>query len=250
METALPSSRDTWIARGFSVLVHLLLLAFISIPAFESSSKSTVLLTVETVQGITPYGEGTGAEGSRPTINQDAPNANPLLNGMKLKMDESAAPLPDRKVSKAKPNPAAPPSLQDLEKEDEKMPLGLNPHSGEAAEQPSEGGMGNAKSAGAPDGLVGVSGQIGGRGFVRPDLNFPGNLPEEAELEIFVVVTPQGDVADARVEKSSGYPELNQFALSKAREFRFDPLTPAEVQENKTGILYFKFQYSGKGTVQ
>ena len=250
MQAALVTKKDAWIARGISLALHLALLALISVPVFQGEAKRTVLLTVETVAGITPLGEGSGVEGTHGAISDTPPNANPLLNGVKLKMDETAAPRPSKAKSRPKPAVQAPQSVQDLQKKYEAMPLGIKPREGRDAGELSEGGMGNARKAGSPDGLVGVTGAIGGRRFAAPDLAFPGNLPEEAELQINVTVAPQGEVVEARVEKSSGYPELNQFALSKAREFRFDPLAPSETQENKTGILYFKFQYGGKGSVQ
>lgn len=244
--------RDEWIARAISLGLHALLLAFVTVPVFSPTAKRTVLLTVETVSGVTPLGEGTGVEGTRASVTDTPANSNPLLNGVKLKMDETAAPPMKAAKPKGRPKPivARPQSVQELQKKYESMPLGLKPREGREAQDPSEGGMGNSRKAGSPDGLVGVSGAIGGRRFSQPDLTFPGNLPEEAELQITVAVNPQGDVIEARIEKSSGYPELNQFALGKAREFRFDPLPAVETQENKTGILYFKFQFTGQGTAK
>lgn len=249
MQLAIESHKDEWIARGISIALHAFLLIFVSVPIFKHEAKRTVLLTVETVSGLTPLGEGTGVEGTRASLSDTPANANPLLGGVKLKMDEVAA--PDQAVkAKSKPAPVPPPSVQDLQKKYESMPLGLKPRDGRESQELSEGGMGNARKAGSPDGLVGISGAIGGRRFAQPDLSYPGNLPEEAELQVTVLVSPQGEVIEARIEKSSGHPELNQFALGKAREFRFDPLPATEAQENKAGILYFKFQFSGKGTVQ
>jgi TonB family protein len=251
MPAMVDDKKDLWIARGFSAGLHALLLFFITVPLFQPSAGKTVLLTVETVAGVTPLGEGTGVEGTRPNVTDLPPTANPLLNGVKLKMDETSAPvLPDKAKARSKPAPVLPQSVQDLEKKYESMPLGLKPRDGRDSDEPSEGGMGNSRQAGSPDGLVGVSGAIGGRRFAAPDLTYSGNLPEESEVQINVVVTPQGEVIDARVEKSSGYAELNQYALGKAREFRFDPLAPAETQENKTGTLTIKFQYGGKVLVQ
>jgi TonB family protein len=242
--------RDEWIARGVSLLLHSLLLAFVSLPLFQSEAKRTVLLTVETVSGVTPLGEGTGMEGTHSAITDTPPNANPLLNGVKLKMDEIAAPVKPSKNIKPNHAPNLPQTVQELQKKYESMPLGIKPRDGRDSQDLSEGGMGNSSKAGSPDGLVNTSGAIAGRRFAQPDLTYPGNLPEEAEVQVTVVVTPQGEVASANIEKSSGYPELNQFALTKSREFRFDPLPPADTQENKTGILYFKFQYGGQGSVK
>jgi TonB family protein len=241
--------RDEWIARGISTALHAALLIFVSVPVFKHEAKRTVLLTVETVSGLTPLGEGSGVEGTRAIITDVPANANPLAAGLKLKMDEVAAPASQAKPA-AKPAQARPQSVQDVQKKYESMPLGLSPREGRESQELSEGGMGNARKAGSPDGLVGVGGAIGGRRFAAPDLSYPGNLPEEAELQVSVVVSPQGEVLEARVDKSSGYPELNQFALSKTREFRFDPLPAVETQENKNGILYFKFQFGGKVSVQ
>jgi TonB family protein len=250
MMQAMDHPRDIWIARGFSAILHALLLAFVSVPLFQGEAKRTVLLTVETVSGVTPLGEGTGVEGTHTGITDVPPNANPLLNGVKLKMDEIAAPTKADKPHKTSHAPNLPESIQDLQKKYESMPLGLKPREGRDSQDLSEGGMGNSSKAGSPDGLVNTSGAIAGRRFAPPDLNYPGNLPEEAEVQVTVVVNAQGEVKTANIEKSSGYPDLNQFALTKSREFRFDPLAPGETQEDKTGILYFKFQYGGQGSVK
>jgi TonB family protein len=205
------------------------------------------LLTVETVPGLTPRGEGTGVEGTRPSLNDNPANANPLLTGVKLKMDETVSPL---KTSRAKARAAKLPlTAKDISEKYKSLPIGINTRDGREGQDLSEGGMGNARKAGSPDGLVEVGGAIGGRKYAAPVLDYPGNLPEESELQITVLVTPQGDVIEARVTRSSGYPELNQFYLAKAREFRFESLPPAQTQENVSGTLYFRFQY-GKAKVQ
>lgn len=242
-------ANDEWLARAVSVVIHAALLFFVSVPVFKPRAARTVLLTVETVAGITPLGEGTGVEGTNASISDSPANSNPLLGGVKLKMDEVAAPVKAEKAPAKAPPISKPQTVNDVQKKYDAMPIGVKPRDGRESDELSEGGMGNSRKAGSRDGLVTVGGAIGGRRFAQPDLTYPGNLPEEAELQVTVVVSPQGEVLEARIEKSSGYPELNQFAMGKAREFRFDPLAPADIQENKSGILTFKFQY-GRTVVQ
>jgi TonB family protein len=208
-----------------------------------------VVFSVETVSGLTPQGEGSGAQGAHPQISNVPANLNPLAGGLNLKVSDAPVPAPP-KPSQAKPKLAKPavaaPTLQDLQKQNESLPIGLKPRHSQGAEEPSEGGMGNAHQAGVEDGALGLQGAIAGRGYKAGDYSYDKPLPGESEVVVALVVGPQGEVLSAQIKKTSGYPELDMHALAKAREVVFDPLPAGAPQEPAAGTVRFKFEYSGK----
>lgn len=241
---------DRWLARAISLGLHALLLAFLvrSLQQAVTSSRM-VIFSVETVSGITPLGEGSGAEGANSQMSNTPANANPLAGGLHLKVTDAPVPPSPKGAAKAPVKVkavAAPPSLQDLSKKYESLDIGLKPRRSDGAEEPSEGGMGNARQAGTADGLLGLEGAIAGRRYIVPELNFGKPLPGESEVLIQLTVAPQGEVLSAQVKRTSGYPELDLFTLSKAREIKFDALPPNVPQEIVSGTVLLKFQYTGE----
>jgi TonB family protein len=106
--------------------------------------------------------------------------------------------------------------------------------------------MGNARTAGAEGGQLGLDGAIAGRGYRIGDYSFPRALPEESQVALLVTVSPKGEVLEARIKATSGIPELDQHALSKAREIVFDAVPSTGLQDPVTGTVIFRFEYSGK----
>jgi TonB family protein len=244
MEKTALELRDERLAKGISLVGHLMLLLSLSVPIFNHEPGKQVLLTVETVSGYTPQGQGTGASGSVPQVNDSPANANPLAAGLKLKMDEVASPKVP-KTAKLKPAKASPPSASDISKAYEKLKLGIDPRQGRQSEDLSEGGMGNQLKAGTEDGIPGLSAAAGGRGYSPVDLSYPGNIPEESENAILFTVDPKGTVIDARLERTSGYVALDEHILSRARMIRFAALPAAVPQENQTVRLPVSFKFNG-----
>jgi TonB family protein len=246
MEMTAVEIKDERLAKGISLGLHLLLLFGVSVPIFNRDPGKQVLLTVETVAGYTPQGQGTGAAGSVPQVNDAPANANPLAAGLKLKMDEVASPKPPPKTAKLRPVKASPPSASDISKAYEKLKLGINPRQGRQSEELSEGGMGNQVKAGTEDGIPGLKAAAGGRGYTPVDLSYPGNIPEESENAILFTVDPRGEVIDARLERTSGYVALDEHILSRARMIRFAVLGPSVPQDNQTVRLPVSFKFNGE----
>lgn len=241
---------DRWLARGLSLGLHLGLLLFVGGRIFNEPAKTQVIFSIETVSGLTPLGEGSGAEGTASQISNVPANANPLAGGLRLTASDAPVPAPQpnaKPATKAVPAQAAPPSLADLAKRYEQVPIGMRPRDGRAGEEPSEGGMGNARTAGTEGGMLGLDGAIAGRGYRIGDYSFGKPLPEESEVALLVSVSPKGEVLEARIKATSGIPELDQHALTKAREIVFDPVPPNGLQEPVTGTVLFRFEYSGRG---
>jgi TonB family protein len=248
-DTPVPSS-DRWIARGVSLCLHLAVLAFVATRLRPVTAPTMVVFSVDTVSGLTPRGEGSGAEGTQPQMTDKPANANPLAGGLRL--DVSDAPVPPAPKPQAakpavpKPQAAAAPSLKELNKRYEAMDIGLKPRQSQGAEEPSEGGMGNARKAGTEGGVLGLEGAIAGRGYRMGDYSYHKPLPGESEVLVQLTVSPKGEVLSAMVKRTSGYHELDEHALSKAREISFDALPAAVPQEDVVGTVLFKFEYSGR----
>lgn len=249
MTSALERPNDLWVARGLSVALHLALLLILSWAAIGPPPRTQVIFSVETVSGITPLGEGSGAEGTASQITNAPANPNPLAGGLHLTASDAPVPppQPQAKPVKAAPVKAALPSLGDLDKRYEDLQIGMRARDGRSGDEPSEGGMGNAHQAGAEGGVLGLDGAIAGRGYRIGDYSFGRPLPEESEVALLVTVSPKGEVLEARIKATSGIPDLDQHALSKAREIVFDAVPPNGLQEPVVGTVLFRFQYNGHG---
>lgn len=250
MNGALERPSDLWVARGASLALHLALLLLLGRGLVGPAPKAMVIFSVETVSGITPFGEGSGAEGGASQMSDAPANANPLAGGLRLNVSDPPVPAPapaQAKPAQAKPRPGvAPPSFNDLAKTYESLGIGVRPRQAAAGDEPSEGGMGNARQAGTENGALGLSGPIAGRGYRTGDYSYSKPLPEESEVALLVTVSPKGEVLEARIKKTSGYPDLDQHALAKAREIVFDAVPPNGLQEDVTGTVIFRFEYSGR----
>jgi TonB family protein len=238
--------RDRWIARGASLALHSLLLLWLGMGLRHSAATSMVIFSVETVSGITPQGEGSGAQGASQQMTNSPANANPLAGGLHLGVTDAPVPPTAKAAKAARPRPAAAaPSLQDLSKRYENLDIGLKPRHADAAEEPSEGGMGNAHQAGTPDGSLDLQGAIAGRRYHIGDYSFQGKLPGESDVLVLVTVSPRGEVIRADISHTSGITALDQHALTKAREIVFDALPAGDPQLDSTGTVRFKFEWGG-----
>ncbi|HTB34553.1 MAG TPA: TonB family protein [bacterium] len=250
MNSALSRPADRRLALGLSIALHLCLLLLFGKALLMAPPPSTVIFSVETVSGITPQGEGSGAPGSAHQMTDKSANRNPLAGGLRLAVTDAPLPQAAPKTSKSKahsaPKTELPPSLGDLDKRYDQLKIGVQPRDFRPGDEPSEGGMGNAHHVGTEDGGLGLEGPIAGRGYRIGDYSFGKPLPEESEVQLLVTVGPQGEVLEARVKKTSGYPELDQHALAKAREILFDALPAGASQDPVTGTVIFDFQYNGK----
>jgi TonB family protein len=224
-----------------SVGLHALLLTL----AFTISPKprllKSVILSVETIPGQIPLGSGSGAEGNSRQITNTPPNpaVGPVGKDKQPKLADATS-AAGRK-SNIKVNRA--PSKEDLEKIRSKFPIGVKP-SRSGSDEPSEGGNGgDNRPAGTATGSPSISGPIGTRGYQYVDWGFPKDLPEESTLVLTIVVSPNGLVKSAQLTRNSGFPEIDQNAISKAKSMVFDPLPSNAEQVDMQGTLTFTFQY-------
>jgi TonB family protein len=231
--------------------LHLLLLLACVLALRAPQKPNMVIFSVETVPGIMPQGEGSGAKGTAPQIsNQEANQVNPLAGGLRLSSTD--APIPSSKPkaeakarTKTAPRAVQAPSLSDVDKLYQSLKIGVQPTDPGNADLPSEGGMGNAHQAGTPNGPLNLAGAIAGRGYSIGDYSYGKALPEESEVVVLVTVDPKGEVKRAEIAKTSGYPDLDQHALSASRSIVFDPLPPDAPQEDNTGTATFSYDYNG-----
>jgi TonB family protein len=240
--------RDRRLAAGLSLALHLALLALLGRALLAPAPPAMVVFSVETVSGVTPHGEGSGAQGTAHQMSDKPANLNPLAGGLRLSVTD--APLPQapakKPPAKLRSSKAALPTLGDLDQRYQGLRIGVQPRDYRPSMDLSEGGMGNAHYAGTETGPLALQGAIAGRGYRIGDYSYGKPLPEESEVLVQVAVSPQGVVLSAVVKKTSGYPELDQHALAKAREIVFDPLPPDVQQQDVSGTVPFEFDYNGK----
>ncbi|HTB21959.1 MAG TPA: energy transducer TonB [bacterium] len=251
MNSAFERPSDRWVSRGVSLCLHALLFLACWAALRGPAQPSMVIFSVETVSGIMPRGEGSGASGSASQIsNQESSDSNPLAGGLRLSSTDAPVPAApheaDAAKAAAKPRTVQAPSLSDVDKLYQKLQIGVQPREPGASDQPSEGGMGNAHQAGTENGALGLSGAIAGRGYRIGDYSYGKPLPEESEVVVLLTVDPKGEVLQAEIKKTSGYPDLDQHALTASRDIVFDALPPDVPQENKTGTVTFSYDYSGR----
>ncbi|MEK7273834.1 MAG: TonB family protein [Candidatus Desantisbacteria bacterium] len=94
--------------------------------------------------------------------------------------------------------------------------------------------------------MVQITGQLSKRGKKKTFLPIYPAWAEkegiEADVSIHITVSPQGEVIDAYVERTSGQKELDKLALIAIRNWVFVALSEDTAQENQWGIVIFKFR--------
>ena len=243
-------SDERW-AKLASLALHALVLLLLFKVMSQPRPAASVIFTVETVSGLTPLGAGSGAPGEAPQVSNSPANPNPLANGLRLNAaDAPQLPQPEKAKTKPRPKEARPvqlpPSSGELEKRYNGMKIGVDPKDLRQGLELSEGGLGNRRMAGAEGGIPGMEGPIAGRGHTVPDFSYGKALPEESEVIVWVTVNARGEVVGAGIKKTSGYIELDNHVLTKAREIRFDPLPSVADQADQTGSIPFRFEFNGR----
>jgi len=106
------------------------------------------------------------------------------------------------------------------------------------------GGMAFASAEGKKQAklYISVSKQFYSRKIDKLDDKFRKKIFRNTEIKIRVVVKPDGSIKSAKVLKSSGNPALDKTVLTKVNKMFFEPLAPDAKQENKQGILIFKWE--------
>jgi len=104
-------------------------------------------------------------------------------------------------------------------------------------------GAGEYGQPGSPKGTLSLTGAIASRGFQEPDFSSLKSLiTEETQLRINVVVAPSGEVKQASLFETSGFPFVDSKALDIARTIVFDPLPADWKQEDQSGVLTVKLK--------
>jgi len=102
-------------------------------------------------------------------------------------------------------------------------------------------GAGEYGQPGSPQGTLSLTGAIATRGYQEPDFSLLKNyITEETQLRLVLVVQPGGEVKQAKLLETSGYPFVDQKALELARKIIFDPLPLNWQQVDQEGVLTIK----------
>jgi TonB family protein len=105
-------------------------------------------------------------------------------------------------------------------------------------------GAGEYGQPGSPKGTLSLTGAIASRGFKEPDFSSLKSLiTEETQLRVNLVVTPAGEVRQATLFETSGFPFVDSKALDLARTIAFDPLPADWKQEDQSGVLTVKLKF-------
>jgi len=104
-------------------------------------------------------------------------------------------------------------------------------------------GAGEWGQPGSPAGTLSLSGDIAARGYKEPDFSvLKKMITEETQLRLTLVVLPEGEVKNALLLETSGYPYVDQKAIELARKIVFDPLPPDWKRVEQQGILTIKLK--------
>jgi len=94
-----------------------------------------------------------------------------------------------------------------------------------------------------------IGGPIGDRKIMRRRLpEYPAWAEEKgvsAVVQIFFTVRPDGSIRTTmRVDRSSGYPELDQLAKEALAQWKFSPTSAASSEDTAWGVITFRFTLS------
>ncbi|MBN1595843.1 TonB family protein [candidate division FCPU426 bacterium] len=104
-------------------------------------------------------------------------------------------------------------------------------------------GAGEWGTPGSAKGTLSLTGEIAARGYKEPDFaELKGMITEETRLRLTLVVLPAGEVKNALLLETSGYPFVDQKAIELARKIIFDPLPPDWKQVEQQGVLTIKLK--------
>lgn len=221
----------------FSVLLHSLLIFILSLGIFKTEPKRVALITDITLIEAREYMGQKGEE--EKTV------------GIEKKQQKVAEAVKKKKVSEVKPKDQIVDTktlLAKIEKEKEKLNIGISREnlknlSEEEKDEVIEDFTDESETGGEviAGGQPSISGDLATRKYKKIQWKFPPKLPEETELAIEISVLPNGIIKYVKLIRTSGYPELDNMAVSQARSLQFEPLPPSAEQKENIGILLFKF---------
>ncbi|OGF47317.1 MAG: hypothetical protein A2452_13210 [Candidatus Firestonebacteria bacterium RIFOXYC2_FULL_39_67] len=227
-----------------SLLIHLLLLLWLSSLNIKASAGKTVYLTEVTFLAEMPYGKGLGQKGEVVDSGIKKPSVKVTQKPPVIKSTS-----PDTEM--VKPVKVNPRSNEEITKIRKENPIGMDETALKSAsgliEGPSFGGGYGEDNLppGSLDGKTGIEGPIASRGILYSP---PALYPEwarrkgiEGEIKAQIKVDPKGDVKDTIVIKTSGFKELDQVVIECMRKWKFAPLPFSANQTDQDGRITFKF---------
>ncbi len=219
----------------FSVLFHSLLIFILSLGVFKTEPKRVALITditlIEAKEYLGQKGEEEktiGIEKKQKTIAET------------VKKKQERAKKSDNQIVDTKS------LLEKIEREKLKLNLGITRENlkdlsdgekEEVVEDFAEETGGEVIAGSQPS----ISGDLATRKYKKIQWKFPPKLPEETELAIEISVLPNGIIKYVKLVRTSGYPELDNMAVTQARSLQFEALPPDAEQKENIGILLFKF---------
>ncbi|MCX5777325.1 MAG: energy transducer TonB [Candidatus Firestonebacteria bacterium] len=227
-----------------SLLIHFLLLLWLSSYTIKASAGKTVYLTEITFLAEMPYGKGLGQKGKT----GDTGIKNPAIKIAK-KTPEIKTSAPAAEV--VAPLKITPRSNEEIVKIRKENPIGMEETALKSAagliEDPSFGGGYGEDNLppGSADGKHGIEGPIASRGILY---RAPALYPEwarrkgiEGEIKAQIKVDSNGDVSDTIVIKTCGFKELDQVVIECMRKWKFSPLPFSANKIDQDGRITFKF---------
>jgi TonB family protein len=104
-------------------------------------------------------------------------------------------------------------------------------------------GAGEFGDPGSPKGSLSLTGDIAARGYKEPNFTvLKDMITEETRLRLTLVVLPEGEVKNANLLETSGYPYVDQKAIELAKKIIFDPLPSDWKQVEQQGVLSIKLK--------
>jgi TonB family protein len=218
-----------------SIVLHISLIILLASGIFKVEPKKVVLITDVTLIDIN---ETLGQKGQEKDTVGIEEKQKEFADALKKEVKPKKVIAKNEVVDTKK-------LLKKIEEEKQKLNLGINKDDlknmteqdkgEEISEELNEGGEVVAGSQPT------ITGEIATRKYKRIDWKFPKKLPEETELAIEIVVLPSGIIKSVKLLRTSGYPELDNMAISQARNLQFEPIPSGFEQRENVGILFFKF---------
>lgn len=224
--------RTSGISLGLTAAVHAALVLALGTLALKPVMQTPMLIEVTLAGTSAPrsMSEGVKAEGNVIAPQGNKENEAPALTPQQLQaLREQRRRELIRELAQTREDVHIGSSLRELRRD-----------SGGLAEGRGAGDFGQP---GSPKGSLSLTGAIATRGYKEPDFSsLQSYITEETRLRVTLVVQPGGEVRQAALLETSGYPYVDQKALEIARKILFDPLPPDWQQVDQEGVLTVKLK--------
>jgi len=227
-----------------SLLIHLLLLLWLSSINIKPTGGKTVYLTEITFLAEMPLGKGLGQKG-------EAVDSGIKKPGIKITQKTPVIKPVPKEMDPVKPVKVEPRSNEEIARIRKENPIGIDETAIKSASGLIEGpalggGYGEDNlTPGSPDGRPGIEGPIASRGIIyRASALYPEWARRkgiEGEIKAQIKVEPKGEVREILVVKTCGFKELDQVVIECMRKWKFSPLPFSANQIDQDGLITFKF---------